>query len=314
MGGSWPQLIIIPALIVLAAVGVALLFGHLAGASDNIESQLEQLRSAPLYKDRGLAASNIANMIPTIKEPEKRSQLSSELIEILNQKTEPDEDPLQRFLLQAIGRLGQAGGLDAIFKRLDAPRPIIRMGAVLGVMSWPDLEQARAAVPQLIQRLGDQDPDVAAVAAAALEKLGRSGDPGLLPALRAAMTGAGNGFRELTWNAAVTLACLGDPQGSKMVAEVLLDREALAKLPADEAGPGAAQGMPPAMQDQVILSVLEAAPTMTNPSVWDKIKSLAEQDPNRVIQKAARELLLDRQAHTLSPAGAVSPEKSPESP
>lgn len=300
-GRQMAQLIVIPAVIVIVAVGVALLFGKIAGAGDTLDSQILKLKQSsgagkmafnlqdPRYKDRSLAAYNIATMIPSVKDPREKRKVSDALVEILRENVGDHEDALQAYLLMAIGRLGQPGGFEAIAERLGSPLPRIREGAISGVLAWPDKEQARAAVSRLTDLLSDDTAIVRAKAAAALGELAPPGDAGITAALHEAMSAQGLEQREAVWNSAIALARLGDEQGAHFVTDLLLNREYLGKQPELIEGPR--QPMSPATQDRVILSVLAAARTMPSPIVWDKVREIAEKDPSRVVKAAAHNIL-----------------------
>jgi hypothetical protein len=102
-------------------------------------------------------------------------------------------------------------------------------------------------------------------------------------------------MREVGWNAGIALARLGDARGSRMVELVLLDREALSKLPSDPANPVNSAPLSPRMQDQIMLLTLRAARDMTDPGVSSKIEKLAEDDPSQTIREAARQVIRLRQ-------------------
>ena len=305
-GRQLAQLVVIPAVIVLVAVGVALLFGKIAGGKDTLEDHLFNLRQSsgaghvlfgfqdPRYKDRSLAAYNIATMIPAMKDPQQRARTSRSLVEILEQNVGEQEEELQVYLLTAVGQLGRPDTFDVVRSRLAAARPRVREGAIGVVLAWPDRSVSKAAIPDLVTLLSDSEPMVRQKAAAALGELAEPGDAGVIQALREAMAAAAAGQREVVWNTAVALARLGDEQGSRYVAMILLDRPTLAQLPAAETGPRTDATLSPAVQTQVILATLAATPTMRHALVWDKIKDLAQHDESRVVKSAARQLLDQR--------------------
>ena len=302
-GRQMVQLVLIPATIVVVCLGFAFLFGTIAGAKDSLENHLLKLRQSsgagklkfglqdPRYKDRGLAAYNIATMIPSITDPDQRRQLSDDLIDILDHNVTDDEQVLQLYLLMAIGQLGQEGGLDAIIDRLDAPGSKIREGAVGAVLSWPDPDHARTAIGSLTARLQDESPNVCALAAAALGQLARPGNDDVIEALRDAMQTTGSAMREAQWNAAVALARLGDRNGSGLVVNLLLDRQALSQLPAGESGSAVQEKMAGPMIDRIMVATLAGVAQASDPVIWDKIRQIADKDPNASVRNAALNVL-----------------------
>ena len=319
------QLVLIPAAIVICAVSIAILFAKLAGSTENIDTQLMKLRESsgegrmalnlqdPRYKNRSMAAYNIATMIPAIKDPAERKRISNELVDILDHNLSADsdtDDKLYVYVLSAVGQLGQKEGLEAIVKRLtmSGSRPMVKQGAIRGLLSWPRDEEAKQHAKSLLPLLADQDLNVSSMAAAALGQLGDGKDAATIAALKDAMTAAAEKSRDLRWNAASSLARLGDPEGSKFVAEVLLNRTALAKMEVDGAGSTpqipAGTTLPTNLQDQVILSALAASVTMNDPVVWAQIEKLRTDDPSLPVRTAAS-MVTDR--HKRGSATLVSP-------
>lgn len=306
-GKQAAQLVIIPAVIVILCIGMAVLFGKLAGGRDSIDNNLARLEQDsgggrmpfglqdPRYKERGLAAYNIATQIPAIRDPDQRRRISDRLITILRDHVGPTELELHVYLLTAVGQLGQEGGLAAIREWFKAPQAVSRQGAVRGLLSWPDAEAARDLIEEVVPLLRDE-PAVAAEAAAALGELAQPGDEATITALRQAMNILSSERREVQWNAAVALARLGDAQGSAFVAEVLLDPQALSKLPQAMDGPAAETTMSPGSQDRLMLSVLASAPDMKDERIWAKIQLIADGggDYRLGVRKAALELLSKR--------------------
>ena len=308
-GLQMAQLVIIPAVIVVVCILLAVMFGLVAGAQDSIDTHLMKLRQSggsgrlamglqdPRYKDRGLAAYNIATMIPRIDDPAEKQRVSDELIEILDDHVGDQEQVLQAYLLLALGQLGQPGGLSRIVKAAAVDHPQVRQGAVGGLLSWPDRAEARAmGLEMLIRLLDDEAPVVIATAAAALGELATPHDLEVIAGLKRALEGSvGLEGREARWNAAVTLAKLGDAAGGQFVAAVLLDRESLGKMPAGESGPSAQETMTRAGADRIILATLASLRSCENPIVWDKIAQIADNDPSRAVRSAAKQLVMGRQ-------------------
>ena len=74
----------------------------------------------------------------------------------------------------------------------------------------------------------------------------------------------------------------------------LENREQLAQLPASESQNQAGQTLSTRMQDQIIVSTLLAvgdSPHMTDATIWDRIKQLAENDPSPSVRVTAKGLV-----------------------
>lgn len=308
-GRQVAQLVVIPALIVVVVLGVMLLFAVMAGQQDSIDDQINRLRQSsgqgrmafgiqdPRYKDRSLAAHNLAVMLPEVKDPAKRAEIATQLVDILEHNIGPDEAELQAFVILALGQLGQPGDLERVLSHHQSPHAPVRRAVAEAAAMFPE-DQADAAAPALITLVNDADPQVATVAAISLGSIADADDQRAVEALRAAAsTGATVDRRDVVWNASIALARLGDEQASNFVAGVLLDRESLANLPAASPdGAASSRTLTPAVQDKVILSTLAAAGSMTHPVVWSRIAQLAENDPSLSIRKAAQQLLSSREA------------------
>ena len=337
IGQQVAQLVVIPSVIVLICIGFFFLFGLLAGQPDSLQNQLSRLRQSsgigrgpfglqdPRYKDRSLAAANIARRLPKITDPEQRDWLSSQLVGILKDHVGSEEDELRIYMLLAIGQLGQEEDLDVILAHCDSERSKVLEGAIGGLLSWvssqddkrlaaserleggkPDAQAVfeevdrlhrrgvQLSVPKLIQLVTKGPPVVQAEAAAGLGALADRGDIEVMAALREAMEGVGLEQREVQWNAAIALAKLGDEMGGRIVAEVLLNRHALAEMPAAESGRLALQKMNTGMQSRVILTTLAAAEKMTDTFVQDMIRQIADNDPSPGVRAAAKSLLMRR--------------------
>ncbi len=312
-GRQMAQLVIIPAVIVLVSIGVVALLGMLVRSPDSIDHLLVRLQQPigmgrtamglqdPRYLDRCRAAQDLATRIPHLTDALERAKVNEVLIATLAQINDPQQDvELQTYLLLAIGLLGEDGGLDVILDRLATGEGKLVEAAVGGVLAWPDVEAARRATPDLVRVLNNKDALVRAEAAAALGKLAEPDDAAAIAALAQAMEVVGSEGRDVAWNAGVALAKLGDRRGIAMVTGLLLNREALAQLPAGETGAEAAQLMPPSLQDRVMVHTLANVMSsdgtthtvhMKDSAIWDKIGELAEKDPSREVRRAAQALL-----------------------
>jgi hypothetical protein len=321
-GRQIAQLVIIPAAIVVVCLIFAAIFGGLVGQPDSLEDQLARLRQPsglggglpagaqdPRYKDRCLAAYSIAAMIPSIESAAERRQLSDDLIKILETSVQEHEAQLQAFILLALGRLGQPGGLDAALARAESKHELVRQAVIGAVLNWSDVDaqQARRGLPALTAMLRLHSEPLRSQAAAAMSKIARPDDADVIIALHETMASTGWDYRDGTnnpndpprqytyavWNAAVSLAVLGDDKGAAFVADTLLNRAELAKLHGDVTGRDAST-LSPQEQEKVMAGVLQQAAKIKDQRVWRRIESLAKDDPSVVIRKAASVLLEQR--------------------
>ncbi len=313
------QLFIIPSLIVIAGMAVMMLFVWITSHERSIEDEVAALRGCagtgrgpmglqdPRYKDCWYAAYNLAGRIDQIAEDEQRRELGRDLVAILKQDVSDAEGLLPYWLLVAIGRLGADGGEGILGRKLRAEGPMTRQGALEGFLWWPDQSAprrertARLAVEPALLLLTDTSPEVVQRAAMLLGEVGLAEeDAGLTEQLAGVLERGGVQWRYARWAAAIALGRLGDARGARLVAEVLLNREALAQMSEGTRDAMSTVTMPPATQDEIILGALKAAEDMTDPAVVTKIRSLAKDDPSPRVMKQARDLL-----HRLDQAGDV---------
>lgn len=296
------QLIAIPALIVLASVAIIYPIASMAGRKQSVEQQLFILdRGSGLSSDRWLAAYRIATAIPEISDPAEKKDLNEKLLRILKdsapaaeaEDAAPEEAKMIRFLILSIAMLRQPGNLQMILEHAAARPDEVRHGVTQAIWQWHDREEARSAVPALIALVGDTNAEIRGLSASALGDLASPDDAEVVTALKAAMHN--DEQREAAWDAAIALARLGDDEAGDVVVDLLLDREALSKLAAapSRVEPGAPSAVRP---DQVILSTLTSAGSMKQERVWDKIRRLADNDPNPRVQTAAKQLVYAREA------------------
>lgn len=300
------QLVLIPALIVIAAVAIIYPIARIASSRESVAHLTAVLaRSGGVSNDRWQAAYRLAMLIPTLADDRERRDLSAELSRILHRTPIEADGMLHRFLIVCVARLAQPDSLETVLAYADAPATQVRYGVAQSLRQWHDPAAARAALPALIGLLADDEAEISGVAASAIGLFAGPDDIAARTALRGQLERDEPGRREAVWDAAIALARLGDAEGAAMVADLLLDREALSRLPSAARGSAGASHLPVEQQDRIILATLTAAIGMTDDGVWTKIRRLAEQDPNRRVQAAARQLVYDRE-------GQVPPQVGPD--
>ena len=355
------QLVVIPALIVLVAVGVIYPIAKMA-STESVEDLLAILRrSDGLRNDQWQAAYRLATFIPSLKDPSQQRSLNLQLNKILVESPPEGEGQLHRYLILAIAAINSAqlesgiaalqsiaiagqkigpAAVDELVTRpglaapriaeladlarkrqesiewvvrkldsgaaddADSARPdnleviagyaqseqvLIRNAVAQGLWQWHRAE-ARKGIGVLLRLVVDDDPQVRGIAARALGNCGKPGDLAVLTALRQARAMGSSDHREASWDAAIALAKLDDEVGSRVVSDLLLNRSALAQLPDEPGGGGSPAGMTIHRQDRIVMSTLSATPDMTSRLVWNKIKQLADKDPNRQVRLTASQL------------------------
>lgn len=324
------QLVIIPAVIALTAIGLFAFFGNLASTEDKLEDQLIQLRQGsgygnrlpagvqdPRYKNRCLAAFNISQSIDQLEDPARRSWLNDQLIEILEKNVHRSDKELVTYLLIAIGRLGVErtadlpSGLDIIVSYIETENASssppsstdpsdqtlidqINQGVVMAILSWPDREAAATTLPDLIPLTTFPNPAVREVAVTAVGVMGKADETDVIDALLDALRSTDSMYRESRWNAAAALATFDQPEGIAFVLDTLLNRDALAEMPQDPVVSTELM-MKTTAQDRVMLSTLAWAQRMNDARIWERIESLSENDASVTIRKAAIQVLEARE-------------------
>ncbi len=316
-GRQMAQLVIIPAVIAIAGIAVVMLFGVLAPSEETPEALVARIAQSggvgkigpfndPRNSERYRAAATLSRMLKADEvDQEKFPDLHAKLIKVIKPfesgsgaagslPADAALDPqLHGMVVYILSQLGQPGGLEVVAQRLDGSyESIVQQFAILGVLQWPDREAATVHLPAVRDLLAERYPvELRTEAAWAVGALAKKGDTVSKDRLRAAMQTTESNSRTLRWNSAIALARLGDEQGGRFVADVLLNRDALADLPAAETGTDSTRKMPPAMQDHVILSTLHAVSEMTQPAVWASIERLENDPGNKEIAKQVDRLL-----------------------
>ncbi len=305
-GRQAAQLVVIPALIVVAVIALMSLFALLAGREENVQDLVARLRQSsgsgklalgiqdPRYKDRSLAAATLATKIPEMRDPAQRAELSGELQDILNKSVAEEEDMLRAYLLIALGQLGQASAIPIVADGLGSPLERVRQAAVRALLSWPEPAELASVQPRLLPLTADLSPAVRTEAVLAVGKLAQASTAQpdhAIAALTGALRSTDPTHREARWNAAVALTLLGDEAGAGFVVDVLLNREALAQLPAAWEGPGVNQKLSAAGQDRVILSTLAALAKIGHPKVRARVEELSKKDPSLGVRNRATQIM-----------------------
>lgn len=318
------RLFLIPFIIVAVAVGIMFLIGRLAGTTPSFEDAVARLKNpgggrtaevliGPGSKQRYLDAKTLVDKMKQGMTEPQRIALTSDLIDILANHTQPGEGEVRHFLLLALGRVWQTDpaqppmnspeavesrkkAIEALIRESDAPEVSTRKATVLAGVYLAGQEEARALLPVLIGKLGEgkEDPDVRIAAATALGPLARPDDREVLDALHAAMRQADERNAELVWSSALSLAQLGQKDVADTIL-MLLDRKELSRLryydrETDPQNPQM-RTLSDQEQQRILINTMIGVQRYDVPAVQQRLRELAESDPSPRVRAAAREVL-----------------------
>jgi HEAT repeat protein len=307
------RLFIVPAVIVCLLLGVAVvvvLFGSTSiDKQETIADLLTKLESdtgertlgamlMPKAKEYWQAAQELAQRLSQkdkFLKPDEIEPAAKRLIAMLN-KLPPGRDvdepgetervhlSQQYFMMIALGRLGSPSGVEPLVRLSTDPFWGVRRTALQGMAEMAAVPAARQALPAVLARLEDPKPAVQIVACATLAALADRGDAATIRALSAKL----EADRELQWNAAMTLARLGDRAG-KLVLMNMLERGYWERLDLEyqEAGSTVRRKYTDVEVANNLKSAIEAASHLQDAELADLVTKL-ENDKAVVVRDAAR--------------------------
>lgn len=226
------QLFLLPAFIVAIVVAVWLLFGRIAGGDRKPEQYLASLADANQER-RWIAAHELATLLSGSQRWKHDIGLATNLAKMLDvelSREKPDTS-LQRYLVLSTAAFDLDVGVPAIIRATESATgrdSKVRAAAVwsLGLMSSriPTVATSASVCDALVEAARDDDASIRRFAA---YSLGNVNIETARTALRARLL---DPDRETRYNAANALTRAGDLSGIEVVREMLLPREALAKL------------------------------------------------------------------------------------
>ena len=258
---------LLPLVVVLAAVGIFLVFNYMTFERRGPRDYLQEVRGGAANR-RWQAAFELSRSLGNLA-PAERAALTAETLRVFEALSpkRPDDLLVRRYLVLVLGRLGQKQAVPALITAVAAEDPDTRLYAVwaLGKIGDPGGFETVLASSQ------SEDPGARKMAAYVLGSLG---DPRAIPRLQVL---AEDRVADVRWNAAIALAQLGDASGLPVLRS-MLDRASLAreKEISSEQTEGA---MVNALKALVLLRDAESLPTM---------ERLAREDPNLRVRDAAR--------------------------
>jgi hypothetical protein len=317
------RLFLIPLLIAGAVVGIMIPIGRMAGGAASFEQAMERLKNpggektfglvGPGAKQRYLDAKALVDHMKAGLDEPQRIVLAKQLIDLLEQYTRPEEGEVQHFVMLALGRVWQVdprqGPMDSpaavesrqqvvrtLMSHFDAPQVPARKAAILALSFWTGREEARAALPALIGKLGDQreDIDVRMAAAVAVGSLAKADDTAAIDALETAMNDTEPRNAEISWNAALSLARLNQANAAPNIMK-LLQRSELAKLKVfdretDPKNP-VFRTLNELEQERFLINTMDAAKGLEVAQVRQQLEKIRASDPSSRVRAAAVQVL-----------------------
>src|SRR5688572_28315698 len=252
------RLFLIPLLVAAAVVGIMLPIGCLTEGPVSLETAITRLKNpggertlgmvGPGSKQRYMNAKAVVDHMKGGLNEEQRVKLAAEVVEILEHHTKPEEGDVQQLMLLVLGRVWQINPqqprmvspeaqqsrqrvVDVLINHFDAQHVQARKAAILSVRFWDGREEARKAIPRLVQKLEDEreDVDVRMAAAVTLGNIGSADDQEVIAALNSAMRETDERNAEISWNAALSLAKFNRPEATGTIMK-LLSREELSQM------------------------------------------------------------------------------------
>jgi HEAT repeats len=293
------QFFLVPLMIVLAAVGVYLFFGSLAGSRDSPSEYLDAVMTGGdnLQKQAahqlGILIAEERARIDAGKDPDRapfwneagfRERLRRAFVESF-----PDESvERQVFLAFALGQVGDPSYLDTLKEHLGpGEAPEVRRAVVqaIGLLPGP------AVVPTLVGLLEDKDEPVRNLAVAGLARPDRRDDPLAREGLRRALEDPSDYVKA---HAGAALALVGDASGREWVEHLLDPAWVERKIAAPSASGGAAATAGAedraALRRAYLANGIRGALGLRDESLRPRVEALLEDDDG-AIRALARDAL-----------------------
>jgi HEAT repeat protein len=301
------RLFMVPALIVcllLAVAVVVVLFGSTSlekqVSTDDLLAQIEADRGErtmsmmllPHARESWQAAQELARRFEQKEKflkPAEIAPAADRIVVILN-KYEPGRDvdepgPAQQyFLMMALAKLEAPSGVAPLVKLLRDPNANTRRTALQALGEMRRVPEAKHVVTDVLPLLDDTKPEVRMTACATVACLA---DPGDAPAIRA-LSPLLDADREIQWNAAMTLARLGNRKG-RLVLMNMLQRTYWEGLDLDyqENGASVRRKYSELEVSRNLVAAIDAARHLNDAEITGLISGL-QQDKSVAVRDAAR--------------------------
>ena len=258
------------------ALGVYVLFGLIADEGKASTDYLDEIR---LRSGSGWqVAFELSRMIGRENPAQRDPGFTPRLLDLFERSV--DADPrLRRYLTLTLRELRDPSTVEALLGALDDEDLQTRLYAVeaLGAIGDP------RALPALLPLVAGHEPDLRKVTAHALGSMDAAETRS---ALRRALN---DPIVDVAWNAALSLARIGDPEGVPLLAR-MLDRDYLRGVTrADE------EGVPRRMTEgqirKAMINAVHGLVRLEDRSRLESIRRVADSDPDLRVRQAALQAL-----------------------
>jgi HEAT repeat protein len=270
-GSALFQFFLIPALVVIACVGLFLFFGWLVAEQKSSIDYLHDIKSGGTTR-RWQSAFELAKQLNHLDKESDREELKTLVPEMVDvfQNAEGDDPRVRRYMALALGHVGDPSAVPALLDALVDDDPETRIYAIWALGAVGD---ARAIGP-LLQLAHNDDPGIRKMVVYSLGALhAEEGRDILLAALN-------DDHMDVAWNAAIALAQLGDASGRDRILQ-MLDREFLESV----------SEMSEEQRVDAMVTAMKGAVLLGDPQLRMKLQDISAQDPNLKVRQAAFESL-----------------------
>ena len=258
---------LLPLMVVLAAVGIFLVFNLMTFERRSPRDYLQEVRGGAANR-RWQAAFELSRSLGNLP-PEERAALTAETLRIFESLTpkRPDDVLVRRYLVLVLGRLGERSAVPPLLSATKDPDSDTRLYAIwaLGKIGDP------AGFDAVLEASQSEDAGVRKMAAYVL---GQLRDRRAVPRLRVL---AEDRVPDVRWNAAIALAELGDGSGLPVLRS-MIDRGSLARqaeLSSDQV-------------ESAMINALKALTLLRDRETLALLEKIAREDPNLRVREAAR--------------------------
>jgi HEAT repeat protein len=259
---------LLPLLVVGTAVGIFLVVSLMTFERRSPRDYLAEVRGGSAGR-RWQAAFELSRRIGSMKPGPERDAIATESLRLFEtlSPTREEDVRVRRYLVLALGKLGDKSAVPVLLKATKDPDPETRLYSIwaLGMLGDP------RAVDSVLEASHSEDSGVRKMAAYVAGKLG---DPRVVPRLQVLLE---DRVPDVRWNAAIALATLGDGTGIAVLRS-MIDREALARqaaLSADQA-------------ETAMVNALKALAILRDERTVPLLEKVAREDPNLRVRDSAR--------------------------